>query len=89
MDGGASWHRLLPDGIDAKGNPTDVRLPASMDHFDGWSESDGEYRGICEHANFGLKAPITGFGGVPHLDGLVRACTADERVCSQPVKVNY
>lgn len=89
VDGGGSWHRLLPDGIGEDGGPTNIQRPASMDHFDGWDETQGVYKGRCQHATFELQAPIAGYGGVPHLLGKVRACTADGSVCSDPIDVDY
>lgn len=81
------WSRALPDGIDENGNPREGGTPISIDHLDGWKEADGPYTGPCEHATFGLHAPITGFGGVIHggPNAFARACNKDGTLCSNPV----
>lgn len=83
VDNGNSWHRCLPDGIGPEGQPF------SCDHFDNWKEADGTYTGKCEHVDFGLHAPITGFAMVPHGAGLVRACTNDQQICGAPLTIDF
>lgn len=90
VDGGLSWFRALPDGIDANGNPRSGGTPVSIDHLEGWSDTDGvPYTGQCPKASFGLQAPIAGFGGVPHGRGLIKACDAAGIVCSLPIATDY
>lgn len=78
-DLGKTWKRCIPDAVGAS-------KEFSCDHFDNWIEYQGDYTGKCETRN---GVPITGYSMVPHGDGLVRACTLDQSVCSEPIKVNY
>jgi hypothetical protein len=83
----------LPEGLGEPGSPI------TCDHFDGWKEwrwvddadhSKGQepnpYTGRCETIG---GVPVTGFEVVPHGEGTVQACTADGKLCSGEVRINY
>ena len=80
VDGGFHWKRCLPDGDGAT-------QEFSCDHFDDYTDTEGPYIGSCDLGPSG--GPISGYHMVPHGIGKVRACKADESVCSDPLSINF